>query len=115
MKEEIIKRVLSEISNKYSVSIKDLKGRSRKSNINKARIEAFVILREKHDFIYSDIGKVFNRCHSTIVILYAKYRAKNPFNDKDIAISFLIERRNELGKELLALDNYIYFLKKNPI
>lgn len=69
MKEKInyVDNIITEICKYYSLSIEEVKGKSRKREIVKARFIAIYIIRMETDFTLSGIGKIFNRDHTTIL------------------------------------------------
>ena len=66
-KELTPQRVINTVAKYYKVSKKDLLGKSRKSNIIVARHMSMWLVRKIVKLSYVEIGKVFNRDHSTII------------------------------------------------
>ncbi len=63
-----IEKILIEVSRTYNISIDDLRGQSRRSNISNARKISMYIIREVTNMSMEDIGGEFNgRDHSTVV------------------------------------------------
>ena len=69
MKEKInyVDNIIKEICKYYSLTQDQVKGKSRKREIVKARFIAIYIIRTETDFKLSAIGRIFNRDHSTIL------------------------------------------------
>ncbi|HIS24389.1 MAG TPA: chromosomal replication initiator protein DnaA [Candidatus Faeciplasma gallinarum] len=75
-----VDRILNEISNSFNVTPQDLKSANRNAQISLARKVAIYVIREVKGMSFTDIGKEFNRNHSTMTISYAdikKTLAKN--------------------------------------
>lgn len=64
--------ILRSVAHKHGLSVQDLKGVSRKCHIKKARWEAMFEIRHNTDMTFQNIGKIFNRDHSTIMYAVKK-------------------------------------------
>ncbi len=64
---ETIDKIFRTVSNKYGVSIEDIKGRKRTSNIAFARHISAYLIKKLTDRSFPAIGRVFGRDHSTII------------------------------------------------
>ena len=62
-----VDKILSEVSNKFRVSVEDLKSRKRTSNIASARHTAIYIIKKLTDSSLPAIGKMFGRDHTTVM------------------------------------------------
>lgn len=62
-----IDRILHEIQSISGVHVHKIKGISRKSDVIAARFGAYYALNKIGNLNYSDIGRVFNRSHSSII------------------------------------------------
>ena len=62
-----IEKILSTVSTKYNVSIEDLKGRRRTKDIAKARHIAIYLIKQMTDIPLTNIARVFERDHTTIM------------------------------------------------
>jgi chromosomal replication initiator protein len=69
MKEKInyVESIIKEICKYYSLTAEQVKGKSRKREIVKARFISIYIIKNETDFTLSAIGRIFNRDHSTIL------------------------------------------------
>ena len=65
-----IEKILSSVAKKYGISVDDLKGKKRSREIAMARHIAIYIIRTIVEKSYPDIGKIFNRDHSTVLASY---------------------------------------------
>lgn len=64
---ETIDRIFEIVSEKYGVSIEDIRGKKRNDNIAKARHVCIYMIRNITELSLSDIGKLFSRDHSTVI------------------------------------------------
>jgi chromosomal replication initiator protein len=62
-----VDNIIKEICKFYSLSYEDITSKSRKREIVKARFIAIYLIRTETDYVLSQIGKLFNRDHSTIL------------------------------------------------
>ncbi len=62
-----IDKILNTVSQKYGISVEDLKSRKRTSNIASARHIAIYIIKKLTDRSLPAIGRVFGRDHTTII------------------------------------------------
>ena len=88
-KEQLANNIIDTVSSYYDVSIKDLKGKSRKRKIVKPRQVIMYLLRTKARMMLSDIGEVMNRDHTTAIhsITCVQNELTHPYDDsleKDI-------------------------------
>ncbi len=63
----LIDRILNTVSIKFHVSVEDLKGKAQTVEIVNPRNEAIYLLRTLTDLSTVEIGKIFNRSHTTIL------------------------------------------------
>ena len=120
MNNEII-NTLNVIYNKYGVSANQLKSKSRKGNIAKARINAYVILRCDYGITYGKIGSYFGRGTSNIIQLVKIHKDK--FDDlkveskeqltisEEVLYEKLLIVEIELKHKLSAIQNLMNFYK----
>ena len=66
-----IDRILNDVSASFNVTPQDIKSANRNAQISLARKVAVYIIREVKGMSFTDIGKEFNRNHSTMSISYA--------------------------------------------
>ena len=66
-REQLANEIIDTVTQYYQVSIKDIKGKSRKRRIVKPRQVTIYLLRTRARMILSDIGEVMNRDHTTII------------------------------------------------
>lgn len=62
-----IEKILSAVTKKYGVSLEELKGKKRSREIALARHIAIYIVRQMTEKSYPEIGKIFNRDHTTVL------------------------------------------------
>ena len=89
-----IEKILAAVSQKYSIPIDSIKGRSRNTPIMRARHIAIYLIKRLTDIPLTNIAKVFERDHSTIISSISKIEdevAENPGLELEI---------NELIKEI---------------
>ena len=89
-----IEKILAAVSQKYSIPIDSIKGRSRNTPIMRARHIAIYLIKKLTDIPLTNIAKVFERDHSTIISSISKIEedaAENPGLEFEI---------NELIKEI---------------
>ena len=65
--EVIADQIIDNISKRYRVSIEDIKGKKRTNDIAHARHVSIYVIRQITDLSYTNIGKIFNRDHTTIL------------------------------------------------
>lgn len=63
----LIERILNAVSRKYGVSAEDLKSKKKTENIANARHVAIYIIRKEADLSLKEIGRLFNRDHTTVM------------------------------------------------
>ena len=61
-----VRRAISYIAVAHDVSVDDIMSQSRRRTVNRARHEAFALLRSAN-YSYQKIGRVFQRDHSTVL------------------------------------------------
>ncbi len=59
-------RVIDAVSTVTTVLVSQIIGRSRMARTVAARNAAYVVLRELHDLSYPELGRIFDRDHSTV-------------------------------------------------
>ena len=82
-----IEKILNEVSNKFKVSVEDLKSRKRTSNIASARHSAIYIIKKLTNSSLPAIGKMFGRDHTTVmnsIDAVEKRMANEPAYDQQI-------------------------------
>ena len=67
-----IEKIISEVARTFNVSVDDIKGQNRTSNLSSARRVSIYIIRQITGLSTLEIGKEFNRDHSTIVYTLKK-------------------------------------------
>ena len=65
--EEIVQKILTEVSKKYGVSVEDIKSKKRSDSIAMARHISIYLMRHMTDYSFSKISSFFNRDHTTII------------------------------------------------
>ena len=60
-------RILTFVSQKYGIPTEDIIGKRKTDAIATARQVAIYLLRELTEMSFANIGKVFNRDHSTVI------------------------------------------------
>ena len=65
-----VDKIVSKVSQKYSVDIDDIYSKKRASDITKARHICVYLMRKLSDMAYKQIGSVFKKDHSTIMHSY---------------------------------------------
>ena len=63
----MVERILSAVSKKYGVSVEDIKSKKKTDSIANARHTSVYIIRQLTDLSLKEIGKIFERDHSTII------------------------------------------------
>lgn len=63
----MVERILSAVSKKYGVSVDDIKSKKKTDSIANARHTSIYIIRQLTDLSLKEIGKIFERDHSTII------------------------------------------------
>ena len=63
----LIERILNAVSKKYGVSAEDIKSKKKTENIASARHVAIYIIRKETELSLKEIGRLFNRDHTTIM------------------------------------------------
>ncbi len=62
-----VEKILERVSNKYGVSVEEIKGRKRTKDIALARHICIYLIRRLTDASFPTLGKIFSRDHSTII------------------------------------------------
>ena len=62
-----VDRILEKVSQKYGISVEDIKGRKRTKEIALVRHRSIYIIRKLTDLSFPAIGKLFGRDHTTIM------------------------------------------------
>ena len=65
-----VEKIISKVSQKYSVSVEDIYSKKRASNITNARHICVYLMRKLSDMAYMKIAKVFSKDHSSIMHSY---------------------------------------------
>lgn len=65
--------ILTEVAKEFDLKIRDLKSTSRKALIVRARSQAMHRMREELALSYADIGRIFQRDHSSVISAIRKY------------------------------------------
>ena len=65
--EVTINNILEEIAKSFGVSTEDIRGERKTTEISLARQAAIYIIRETTNLTLDDIGKIFNKKHSTVL------------------------------------------------
>ena len=63
----MVLRILTAVSKKYGVSVEDIKSKKKTDSIANARHTSIYIIRKLTDLSLKEIGKIFERDHSTII------------------------------------------------
>jgi len=71
-------QVVRLIRPRRGVTVEDLVSRDRHKNVSAARHEIIYWIRTKLDWSYPEIGKLFERDHTSIMSAYRKVLAQNP-------------------------------------
>lgn len=74
----IFDQVVRLIRPRRGVTVEDLISRDRHKNVSAARHEIIYWIRTKLDWSYPEIGKLFERDHTSIMSAYRKVLAENP-------------------------------------
>ncbi|VEU70045.1 DnaA ATPase domain-containing protein [Mycoplasmopsis glycophila] len=69
--------ILKTVAKYYAVSVKDILGKSRVSNIVVARHISMIMIKQMLDLSSIEIGKLFNRDHSTVLNAFKKYKEED--------------------------------------
>ena len=92
-----VDKIFNCIYNKYGVSKEDLTGKKRNKEIADARHITIFLIRDLTEMSYKNIGKIFDRDHSTIITSFNIVTQENYLNKE---ISYEIA---DLKKEILGL------------
>ena len=94
-----VDRILEKVSQKYGVSVEDIKGRKRTKEIALVRHRSIYIIRKLTDLSLPAIGKLFGRDHTTIM-------ASLDTVEREMAKDSLLElEMNDLIRELRRQGN----------
>ena len=63
----LVEKILGVVSNYYGVSVENMKSKSKTASISNARQTAIYIIRQMTELTSTEIGKIFNRDHSTVL------------------------------------------------
>ncbi len=66
-----IERIIGDVASVFNVTPEDIRSTNRNAQISMARKVAIYIIREVKGLSFTDVGKEFNRNHSTMTISYA--------------------------------------------
>lgn len=83
-----IDRILEKVAKKYGVSTEDIRGSKRTKEIAWARHISIYLIRKLTDMSLPQIGKIFNRDHTTVINslkTIEKELGSNSITDIDIA------------------------------
>lgn len=91
---DTIDKILEMVSDRYSVTVEDIKSKKRTDAIAKARHLCVYLIRQMTELSWTDIGKIFNRDHTTII-------ASNKFIKDQIDIA--PETESEINEMIATL------------
>ena len=63
----MVERIISTVSKNYGVAVEDIKSKKKTDNIANARHIAIYLIRNITDLSLKEIGKIFDRDHSTVL------------------------------------------------
>ena len=63
----MVEKILMHVSKKYGISVDDIKSKKKTDSIANARHISIYIIRRLTDLSLKDIGKIFDRNHSTVI------------------------------------------------
>ncbi len=92
----LIERILIAVAKKYGVTVEDIKSKKKTDNIANARHISVYIIRKETGLSLKDIGKIFNRDHTTIMASVNKVEInlKTVKNAKSEMVSLIKEIRS---------------------
>lgn len=80
------------IADKHRVTVNAIVGRSLEKYVCRARFELWAILRWTLDLNFSDIGRLFDRNHTTVISGIARYEAEMlKMIEQDLEVATIIE------------------------
>lgn len=71
-----VKRVVRRIAREHECTVEDLYATSTHPSITRARRRAYAVLRWSTGLSFSELGRIFNRDHTTILAGVRKYEAE---------------------------------------
>ncbi len=83
-----VDKIFNVVSNKYAVSVEDIKSKKRNKEISQARHATIYLLRKTTDLSLNDIGRMFDQHHTTVLSAINKMEEEvenNPAAEQDIA------------------------------
>lgn len=83
-----VDKIFNVVSNKYAVSVEDIKSKKRNKEISQARHATIYLLRKTTDLSLNDIGRMFDQHHTTVLSAINKMEeevANDPATEQDIA------------------------------
>ena len=89
-----VDKIFTAVYNKYSITKEDITGKKRNKEIAQARHISIYLIRELTEMSYPNIGKIFDRDHTTILFSY------NTMHDKVNLDPLFSVEMNELKKEI---------------
>ena len=89
-----VDKIFTAVYNKYGITKEDITGKKRNKEIAQARHISIYLIRELTEMSYPNIGKIFDRDHTTILFSY------NTIHDKVNLDPLFSVEMNELKKEI---------------
>jgi chromosomal replication initiator protein len=89
-----VDKIFTAVYNKYGITKEDITGKKRNKEIAQARHISIYLIRELTEMSYPNIGKIFDRDHTTILFSY------NTMHDKVNLDPLFSVEMNELKKEI---------------
>jgi len=89
-----INKIFKVVSEKYGISIEDIKAKKRTKEISQARHAVIFLLRKATDLSLNDIGKMFDQHHTTVL------SAINKMEDEINSDPFVEQQISELLKAI---------------
>ncbi|MBE6552446.1 MAG: chromosomal replication initiator protein DnaA [Ruminococcaceae bacterium] len=83
-----VDKIFNVVSNKYAVSVEDIKSKKRNKEISQARHSTIYLLRKTTDLSLNDIGRMFDQHHTTVLSAINKMEEEvenNPAIEQEIA------------------------------
>lgn len=68
-----VNNTINRVSKRYSISVEDIKGKSREKGVCFARAHCYYILKNQFKFNYSEIAASFGRNHATVMNALHRY------------------------------------------
>jgi chromosomal replication initiator protein len=91
-----VENIIKVVADEYNLSSNDLKGKKRNKKIVTARHIAMYLAREMTEYSTTEIGREFNRDHSTVISAYEKLEA---LIQTDTNFYFILEKLKRSIKE----------------